>query len=283
MDATLQLVMNELKHRARLVKHYGETPFVAVNEGRLGQVFLNLLTNAIQSIPDCDVGAGEIRVSTGTDERGDAFVEVSDTGAGIPAHLRARIFEPFFTTKPIGQGTGLGLSISHGIVRSAGGELTVSSEVGRGTTFRVTLPAAHPIDAKTRSSCVASSSGGKPRRILVIDDEAAIGVAIRDALAHQPADEVVVRRSGREALDLLLRDDAFDVILTDVHMDDLSGIDVYHRLTKVKPKLAARMIFMTASALTNESRAFLAGNTHRSVDKPIDMAKLEALIASIAA
>jgi signal transduction histidine kinase len=283
MDATLQLVMNELKHRARLVKDYGEVPFVTVNEGRLGQVFLNLLTNAVQAIPDQDVGTAEIRITIGTDEQGNAFAEISDTGAGIPEHLRGRIFEPFFTTKPIGQGTGLGLSISHGIVRSAGGELTLTSHVGRGTTFRVTLPPARPTDPKARISCAAPQAAGKPRRILVIDDEPAIGEAVREVLARRPSDEVVVRRSGRDALALLLRDDAFDVILTDVHMDDLSGIDVYRRLMKVKPRLAARMIFMTASALTDDARAFLAGKPQRCVDKPLDMAKVEALISSIAA
>ena len=142
MDAALRLIENELRHKARLVTRYHETPRVLASEGRLAQVFLNLLSNAVQAIPEGDVDGNEVRVLTGTNDEGEAYVEVGDTGPGIPEHLRGRIFEPFFTTKPFGQGTGLGLSISHGIVRALAGDLELASELGRGTTFRVTLPAA---------------------------------------------------------------------------------------------------------------------------------------------
>jgi signal transduction histidine kinase len=142
LDAALKLVMHDLRHRARLSEDYTPTPLVAANAGRLGQVFLNLLNNAIQSFPVGGATTHEIKVATGTDDGGRAFVEVADSGEGIPDHLLPRIFEPFFSTKEVGQGNGLGLSISHGIVRSLGGEITVSSKVGRGTTFRVSLPAA---------------------------------------------------------------------------------------------------------------------------------------------
>jgi len=144
LDAALKLVMNEIRYRARLVKHYTDPPRVIANEGRLGQVFLNLITNAVQAIPEGDVRSHEIRVSATADDRGDLLVEISDTGAGIPPHLLGRIFEPYFSTKPVGQGTGLGLSISHSIISSFDGKITVTSEVGRGTTFRVVLPAAPP-------------------------------------------------------------------------------------------------------------------------------------------
>jgi signal transduction histidine kinase len=141
VDAALRLVKNELKHRARLVESYGATPYVLVNEGRLGQVFLNLLTNAVQALPDGQAETNEVRVTTGVD--GDmVFIEITDTGHGIPPHVMSRIFEPFFSTKPVGQGNGLGLSISHGIVTSFGGQIRVSSQVGKGTTFRVLLPPA---------------------------------------------------------------------------------------------------------------------------------------------
>jgi signal transduction histidine kinase len=142
LDAALKLVMNEIRHRAQLVKTYADPPLVLANEGRLGQVFLNLITNAVQAIAEGNAQAHEIRVSATSDEAGDLVIELSDTGEGIPAHLLGRIFEPYFSTKPVGQGTGLGLSISHSIVSSFGGKITVASEVGRGTTFRVVLPAA---------------------------------------------------------------------------------------------------------------------------------------------
>ena len=142
LDAALKLVMNDLRYRARLVKNYTDPPLVMANEGRLGQVFLNLITNAVQAIPEGDAQAHEIQVSATSDAAGDLVVELSDTGEGIAPHLLARIFEPYFSTKPVGQGTGLGLSISHSIIQSFDGTITVASEVGRGTTFRIVLPAA---------------------------------------------------------------------------------------------------------------------------------------------
>lgn len=142
LDAALKLVMNEIRYRARLVKNYTNPPPVIANEGQLGQVFLNLITNAVQAIAEGDAQSHEIRVSAASDDAGDLVVELSDTGEGIAPHLLSRIFEPYFSTKPVGQGTGLGLSISHSIISSFHGKITVASEVGRGTTFRIVLPAA---------------------------------------------------------------------------------------------------------------------------------------------
>jgi signal transduction histidine kinase len=144
LDAALKLVMNEIRYRARLVKNYTDPPLVMANEGRLGQAFLNLIINAVQAISEGNAQEHEIRVSVGSDEAGDLVVELSDTGEGIPPHLLGRIFEPYFSTKPIGQGTGLGLSISHTIINSFQGQITAVSEVGRGTTFRIVLPAIPP-------------------------------------------------------------------------------------------------------------------------------------------
>jgi signal transduction histidine kinase len=144
LDAALKLVMNEIRYRARLVKNYTDPPLVMANEGRLGQAFLNLIINAVQAISEGNAQEHEIRVSVGSDEAGDLVVELADTGEGIPPHLLGRIFEPYFSTKPIGQGTGLGLSISHTIINSFHGQITAVSEVGRGTTFRIVLPAIPP-------------------------------------------------------------------------------------------------------------------------------------------
>jgi PAS domain S-box-containing protein len=128
--------------RARLVRNYGKTPLIDADEARLAQVFINLLTNAVQAFPQGPSDANEIRVVTTTDVEGRAVVEICDTGSGIPGPLMGRIFDPFFTTKAVGVGTGLGLSVSHTIVTAMGGEISAASVSGRGTTFRVVLPAA---------------------------------------------------------------------------------------------------------------------------------------------
>jgi signal transduction histidine kinase len=146
MDSCANMARGEIRHRARLVKRYAETPRVSANEARLGQVLLNLLVNATHAIPEGAPDENEIRVATGVDAEGRVMMEVEDTGSGIPDDVKAHIFEPFFTTKTGGAGTGLGLSICQSIVTALGGEITVESEVGRGTTFRVFLPPASMSD-----------------------------------------------------------------------------------------------------------------------------------------
>lgn len=152
LNLTLGMVSFELERHARLVRELGEVPLVMATEGRLGQVFLNLILNAVQSFsPEEDKSEqNEIRLVTLTDANGDAVVEVRDTGVGIDAAAMRKIFDPFYTTKPSNRGTGLGLSICHGIVRSLGGDITAESTVGVGTTFRVVLPPA-PAPAREAS------------------------------------------------------------------------------------------------------------------------------------
>jgi signal transduction histidine kinase len=141
LDSTLNIVWNELKYKADVVKEYTGIPQIECIPAQLNQVFLNLLMNAVQSIEN----HGRITVRTGMD--GDSvWVEVEDTGKGIkPEHL-SRIFDPFFTTKPVGSGTGLGLSLSYNIVQEHGGRIELKSELGKGSVFRVVLPQ-HPAPA----------------------------------------------------------------------------------------------------------------------------------------
>ncbi len=135
LDSTLNVVWNELKYKAKVVKEYGDTPKIECMPSQLNQVFMNLLINAVHAIED----HGQITIRSGYNEK-DVWVEVEDTGKGIaPEHL-GRIFEPFFTTKPVGKGTGLGLSLSYSIVKKHDGRIDVSSEVGKGSVFRVSLP-----------------------------------------------------------------------------------------------------------------------------------------------
>lgn len=141
LDFALDMSGHQIAPRAKLVRAFGDVPCVMASEGRLGQVFLNLLVNAAQAIAPGAPDENEIRVVTGTDERGWAVIEVSDTGVGMSAATKEHIFEPFFTTKH-GEGTGLGLAICQGIVLALGGQITVESEPGCGATFRLLLPSA---------------------------------------------------------------------------------------------------------------------------------------------
>lgn len=144
IDSTLNIVNNEIKYKADIVKAYGPQPEVQCLPSEVNQVFLNLLVNAAHAIT---AERGTITIRTGT-EGPHAWVDIEDNGAGIPAENLQRIFDPFFTTKPVGQGTGLGLSLSYGIVQKHGGKLEVRSEPGKGTCFRITLPIQHAAAAQ---------------------------------------------------------------------------------------------------------------------------------------
>jgi two-component system NtrC family sensor kinase len=139
IDSTLNIVNNEIKYKCEVVKQYGDLPEVECLPSELNQVFMNLLVNAAHAIT---AERGTITIRTGT-EGENAWVEIQDSGCGIPRENLKRIFDPFFTTKPVGKGTGLGLSLSYGILQKHGGRIDVDSEIGRGTCFRLTIPIKH--------------------------------------------------------------------------------------------------------------------------------------------
>ncbi|MFL5425064.1 MAG: two-component system sensor histidine kinase NtrB [Myxococcales bacterium] len=144
LDASVNMAIHELRQKANVVKEYAGVGFALANEGRLVQVFLNLLVNASQAIATSSPESNEVRIVTCLDAEGRIAVEISDTGGGIPEDVLPRIFDPFFTTKPLGVGTGLGLSICHSLVTAIGGEIDVTSKVGAGTRFLLTLPSVQP-------------------------------------------------------------------------------------------------------------------------------------------
>ncbi len=140
IEFAVRMTQNEMRHRARLVRSYTPVPKLVANEARLGQVFVNLLINAIQALPEERTDQNEIRLAVYLRDADTIVAEVKDSGPGVPREIQSRIFDPFFTTKPAGVGTGLGLSICHGIVASIGGKIELESAPGEGALFRVCLP-----------------------------------------------------------------------------------------------------------------------------------------------
>ncbi len=135
IESTLNIVWNELKYKAQVIKDLGKIPLVKCYPQRLNQVFMNILVNAAQAIEE----KGEIRITTKADN-GHVEIKISDTGKGIPPEVLPKIFDPFFTTKEVGQGTGLGLSMAYNIIQGHKGTIEVESEVGTGTTFIIRIP-----------------------------------------------------------------------------------------------------------------------------------------------
>jgi len=254
-------------------------PPVLANGARLGQVFLNLLINAAQAIPEGQVEKNEIRVVTRSDDLGRAIVEVRDSGSGISPDVVGRIFDPFFTTKPIGIGTGLGLSICRSIVTALGGVIAVESQVNKGTVFRVTLPSAP--EAKDDGDLPSSgrANQGRRGRVLVVDDERAIGQSIRRILMSEH--EVVVFTRAQHARDLIAQGDRFDVILCDLMMPEMTGMDLHASLVAMAPDQAERIVLLTGGAFTSTARHFLESVPNLRIEKPFDSANLRAIIRSL--
>lgn len=268
LDSTLALSANAISIRARVVRHYGQAPRAHGTRGRLGQLFLNLVLNAVDAIPEGNPDQHVIRVTLDTDASGRAVVEISDTGGGIAPEHQAHVFDPFFTTKSIGGGTGLGLPICHGIVTQFGGEISFESTPGRGTTFRVALPASN---AEPAPALLPARDRGRGR-VLIIDDEPELLRSL-DALIGDEH-EVVTASSGRQALELLSADRGFDVILTDLMMADVTGMELFEKVRSDYPGLEHQFVFMTGGAFTRGGHALLATVPNRCLAKPFDADEL---------
>ncbi len=277
LESTLRMAWNQIRHRAHLVKVYDDMPPVDANEGRLGQVFLNLLVNAAQAIPEGDVDRHEIRVIT-RHQDGRVLIDIEDTGAGIPPEKLERIFEPFYTTKPTGVGTGLGLSICRGILADYKGELTITSQVGRGTTARVSLPAGTLGQALARPPTPEPSAplARRRARVLVIDDEPIlVKLFVRALETEHQATGVTL---AREALHLIAAGERYDMILCDLMMPEMTGMELHAELMRIAPEMASKVVFLTGGIFTARTRAFLKEIPNKRIDKPLPPSRLLALV-----
>jgi PAS domain S-box-containing protein len=269
MDRAIGVSAHEVSCRARLVKQYGSSPRVLADEGRLTQVFLNLLVNAAQAIPEGRAEQNEIGVVIQTDLEGRAQITIADTGVGIAPEYLRRIFDPFFTLRPVGLGSGLGLSIAHDIVTSLGGTIEVSSTVGEGTTVMVRLPAGPAAaGAPVKASGLAPSA--RRGRILVVDDESSIRAVARRMLESEY--DVTLADSGAQAIALLEGGARFDLILCDLMMPNVTGMELHEMVLALAPAQAGRMVFMTGGAFTERASAFLDAATNELITKPLPKA-----------
>ncbi len=276
IESSLRMAWNEIRHRARLVKDYGNVPLVQGSESRLGQVILNLIVNAAQAIPEGNASGNTIRVVTRSDDSGNVLVDISDTGSGISPENQRHLFRPFFTTKGPGVGTGLGLAICHRIITGFGGKIWMESEVSKGTTFHVSLVAAQSAEAPRQETIHRAARATRSARILVVDDEPSVAAVIRRTLSKEH--EVLATAAAAEALGRIRNGETFDVILCDLMMPQMTGMDLYAELFKLAPSLAERIIFLTGGAFTSAARTFLDRVPNQRVEKPFDAQHLRALV-----
>ena len=268
VEQALRMVGNDLRHRAQLVRRLEPIPHVIGNASRLEQVVINLLLNAIQSLPA--EGAHTITLSVAP--RGSASVALSicDTGRGIPEDVRGKVFDPFFTTRRIGEGMGLGLAVCKTIVEGFGGTIEIESGVGVGTTMTIVLSAHHaPIPSPDAPRPLPVEPGRW--KILIIDDER----LVRDALTRllTPDHDVISASSGEAGL-AAIDAGSFDVIICDVMMPGLNGRDVYRRIAAEHPGLERRLMFISGGAFTQELDAFLTTTSNQFLSKPFRLDEL---------
>jgi PAS domain S-box-containing protein len=261
LRSTLAFLGPEMRSRANVIQRFGDVPPVLANESRLAQVFLNLLTNAVQSLSSRSRGPNDITITT-RPSNGSVVVEVEDTGVGVPRELHCPIFEPLFTTKP--DGTGLGLALSKELLAKEGGAISVESTEGIGTKFTVVLPAAPRQPVQEERQPRERSSG---LRILIVDDEPRVAASLALILANH---HTSIASSGHEALQRIHSGESFDVVLCDLLMEKIDGIDLYRRIHAEHPDLASRMIFLTGDAFISRTQQFLSSVPNRHIQKPFD-------------
>lgn len=254
------------------------------NDDQLRQVLLNLLLNSAQSFP-----AGR------TDGRIDVFVEqkdglisirVIDNGCGIAAENVRRVFDPFFTTKPVGHGTGLGLAVSRDLVKKMDGNVTLESQLGRGTSATITLhawredgQAQHQVEPPlTPPPELIAPADGRRLSIIIIEDETALLQPLRRMLGDQH--DVLTFSDSTDGMRCLIEREPPDIIICDVNMPEVDGIELFKQVTRVRPFLAERFVFLTGGD-SDELATLMAKSPTRILEKPVHREDLIALIEAI--
>ena len=271
LEGALKMSSVLIRTRARLKQTFEAAPQVDGFDFQLAQVFINLLVNASQAIAEGAASDNEVHVRLGTHPTGEAVIEVRDTGAGMGPEVLAKLFQPFFTTKPAGVGTGVGLTICRNIVESHGGRIEVESKVGQGSVFRVILPPASAVAAASAVEAVLLPVGRRGA-VLIVDDDPSLASSLARCLELEH--DVTTELSGRRAFDRIHAGEHFDVILTDLSMPDVTGEQLHALVAAQHPRLAERMLFMTAGGLSPETTGFSASMGARLLEKPLQLSQL---------
>ena len=284
MGAAQRMAANRARHQAVLFMDLRPGFKVEANEARLGQVFLNLISNAVDALPERPREENRISLVVRAGAPGECVAEVTDNGLGIAPTLQPHVFQPFFTTRSAEGGTGLGLSICHGIVTALGGRIELDSTPGEGSTFRVILPTIAAEAGPPTVSPVVEARKPEEKatqlRLLLVDDERNLGRALERAL--EPDVQLQFVTDAREALERISRGERYDAVVCDLMMPAMSGMEFYDALCKLDPALAARTGFITGGTFTVTARDFAVRMADRVIEKPFFAAELQALVRRLA-
>ena len=281
----VSLVERETGGRASVTVYSSHDCMARGNDDQLRQVLLNLLINSAQSFP-ADKNDGRIEVFVETKEDL-VSIRVIDNGCGIaPENLR-RVFDPFFTTKAIGHGTGLGLAISRDLVKKMDGNVTLESQLGRGTSAKVTLhiwredhAAQQQVEPpRTPAPELLTATSGRRLSIIIVEDETALLQPLRRMLADRH--DVLTFSDSRDGMRCLIERDPPDVIICDINMPEVDGLELYRQVTSARPFLAERFVFLTGG--DSDELATLMEAPTRILEKPVRRKDLIAVIDAISA
>lgn len=285
LNQILRSILDMLGYSLRTADIEVQTDFAADlppvwgDADQLNQVLVNLVVNAQQAATDGPEN-GLISVATEYDAGAQKIlVRVTDNGPGIADDIRPRIFEPFFTTKDVGDGTGVGLAVSFGIVEAHNGTIRVESEVDRGATFTVSLPAARPDQIAPPQDAVADEST-RGCRILIVDDEREIAQTL-DEILTADGHRVWTTDSGVVALDMLGTLD-LDLILCDLRMPNMDGRRFYEELQRARPELADRIAFVTGDTFGPTAGEFFERTGLPYLEKPFTPGEVRHLVERLA-
>jgi PAS domain S-box-containing protein len=281
VESALAMAAHEIRECATLRRDYQGAFSVNGTAAKLEQVFLNLFVNAAQAIGKGSPEHHSLEVRIEAAQPGFVRITISDTGPGLKPDVLDRAFEPFFTTKPPGVGTGLGLPICKSIVESFGGTISVDSSPAHGTRVCIDLREhpGEPPPASARPLPLSETPPSRRTRLLIVDDEQSVGNVLARLL--EASYDVVNASTGPEALKLLARND-FEVVLCDVMMPGMTGMEFYNRLKQEAPDVSRRVVFMTGGGLIPEVATFLSGVERPRVEKPFDFQELRRVLSLVA-
>jgi two-component system NtrC family sensor kinase len=270
-----QLTVNQITVDLQLSE---SVPAILADPHQLQQVWLNLIQNAHQAMSDSS-RPRVLRIHSFVTDANQVGVEFSDNGPGIAPNALEKLFDPFFTTKPVGKGTGLGLSICYGIVQEHNGQIMAENNAEGGATFVVELPiqeaGAHAQQAAELPLTVSSGQG----KVLLVDDEPNI-LELVDRFLSRQGYEVETIDDGNQAAKQIINGD-YDVIVLDMVMPQMGGIEICQQVIKERPEYEARIIFASGDLITDEVRDFLKRSESRYIAKPFELSELIQVIQEV--
>ena len=288
VQEALKLIRASLPATIEIVARPASTSYVMANPTQIHQVFINLCTNAAQAMEDrgglLEVGVSDVKLDKYSAKRFQNLeagsyvkIRIADTGTGIAPNIMPSIFEPYFTTKAPGEGTGMGLAIVHRIVKQSGGEITVKTELGKGSTFEVYFPIVNLNGANQAEKKKSPATGAE--QILFVDDEATIAM-MSDQLLEHLGYAVTTCSSSLEALELFKQNPySFDLVITDMTMPQLTGDNLARKLLAIRPDLP--VILCTGYSKTFSQEDAFAAGIKAYLHKPVTIAQLAQTIRKI--